>query len=521
MLWKRWWLHSFLQMLIIFSVGVSWLSLVGSGKADPPVGPGMNYLVGAYQGPVAIGDFNNDGRPDLVAAGDGFTVLMNKGNGLFASPVTYPVAGGASGVVVGDFNNDGYPDLATTNGAFVQVALNQRDGTFPSGTTSYLGGNDPSTIAVGDFNKDGYPDLVVTSSGNSLYFTVSILLNKGDGTFAPPVSYPLGRGWHAVTIGDFNNDGYPDLAVVNSGDNSVSGASTVTVLLNKGDHSGTFASEATYSVGMYSYAIAEGDFHADGYPDLVVASSGNHDVELLLNKGDGTFVLGKTYSFDSQWALTDVKVGDFNGDDLPDFVVASQASHVEIFLNHKNGTFTNGPLYTFPETGSLLAVSDLNDDGQPDLVVAGANLTVLLTPYPDLTISNTNQGGSQCRVGQRIQYALTVSNGVKAGSLEKAQTVVVTDTITAGLQHIVVQGQNWQFRLSGTGTTSTSPLVLTATYVGAYPIPPGKILPPITISGSVTHDAIPILKANAVVHTRNDSNRRNNAPIDTISVTAA
>ncbi len=96
----------------------------------------------------------------------------------------------------------------------------------------------PDGVAVGDFNGDGILDLV---TANYLDNTVSVLLGKGDGTFAPQVTYAVGSIPRNVAVGDFNGDGKLDLAVANQGDN------TVSVLLGNGD--GTFAPQVTYAVG--------------------------------------------------------------------------------------------------------------------------------------------------------------------------------------------------------------------------------------------------------------------------------
>ncbi len=84
---------------------------------------------------------------------------------------------------------------------------------------TYAVGSHPSAIATADFNGDQHPDLVVTNYDGG---TLSVLLGKGDGTFAPPATYAVGTNPTAVAIGDFNGDGYPDLAVANKGDNTVS-----------------------------------------------------------------------------------------------------------------------------------------------------------------------------------------------------------------------------------------------------------------------------------------------------------
>ena len=122
-------------------------------------------------------------------------------------------------------------------------------------------GNDPSSIIAGDFNGDGHLDLAVANSGDD---TVSVLLGNGDGTFQPQVTYAVGAAPVAIVAGDFTGDGHLDLAVANSA------ADTVSMLLGNGD--GTFQPQVTYAVGADPVGIVAGDFTGDGHLDLAVVN---------------------------------------------------------------------------------------------------------------------------------------------------------------------------------------------------------------------------------------------------------
>ncbi len=172
----------------------------------------------------------------------------------------------------------------------------------------------PDGLAAGDFNGDGRTDLAVANSGSN---SVSVLLGSGDGTFQNPVNYAVGSQPGAIVAGDFAGGGRIDLAVANEGDNDVS------VLLGNGD--GTFQNQVTYAVGSGPTAIVAGNFTNDGRTDLAVANAFDDSVSVLLGDGNGTFQPQATYAVGSQpYALV---AGDFTGDSRTDLAVANEASH--------------------------------------------------------------------------------------------------------------------------------------------------------------------------------------------------
>ena len=123
----------------------------------------------------------------------------------------------------------------------------------------------------------------------------------------------------------------------------------------------------SYGVGTYPQAIAVGDFNGDGIPDLVVANSNSNSVGILLGNGDGTFKPQQTYA--TGYYPSAIVVGDFNGDGKLDLAVAnSSGSSVSVLLGNGDGTFQPQQAYTTSYGVSSIAVGDFNNDGKLDLV---------------------------------------------------------------------------------------------------------------------------------------------------------
>jgi len=318
--------------------------LQGNGDGSFQSPSAYQYPVVSHPVAVAVGDFNGDGNADLAVANSGYaevSVLLGNGDATFQAQKTY-YDGGSEGpggdptsVAVGDFNGDGNADLAVANVYGVDdvsVLLGNGDGTFQD-QRAFAGGTGAMSVAVGDFNGDGTPDLAVADFTGG----VSVLLGTGDGAFQSAVSYPVGSIPVSVAVGDFNGDGKLDLATANSGSSSVPGT-TVSVLLNSGDGSGTFQTQVGYPVGSSPRSVAVGDFNGDGKPDLAVANDGSSSVpgatvSVLLNSGDGSGTFQTQVGYPVGSSPRSVAVGDFDGDGKLDLATAnSGSSNVSVLL---------------------------------------------------------------------------------------------------------------------------------------------------------------------------------------------
>jgi hypothetical protein len=326
----------------------------------------VDYTTGSSPNSIAVGDFNNDGKLDLVIANytsGTISVLNGTGFGGFAAKVDTVTAANALEVKTGDFNGDGKLDLAMihkfTN--VVSVLLGTGTGTFGA-KVDYPTGLLPLGIAVADYNGDGVLDLAVTSYSSN---AISVLLGTGTGSFNPKVDSPTGVGPYNLVSEDFNGDGKLDLAVTNQSVN------TLTVLLGTG--TGRFGSRIDYPTGFIPAGVTAADFNNDGKIDLAVTNAGSSTVSIMTGTGSGTF--NAKYDLPTGSTPYAVTTGDFNGDGKLDLAVANNSSgSVSVFTD---AGFLNVRADTTTGLGtSGVATGDFNSDGKLDLAVINSVGTV-------------------------------------------------------------------------------------------------------------------------------------------------
>ncbi|MFF4323365.1 FG-GAP-like repeat-containing protein [Streptomyces sp. NPDC001568] len=358
---------------------------------------------------VAVGDLNNDGKPDLVTAirTEGLGVFLGSGGGSFGAVTKYaaPQTGFSNlfltSAVIRDLNGDGHQDVISQDarGNVALVWLGDGSGALGAGAAVHLNptpgcdttGDNPCVVrfpidvAVGDFDEDGKPDLATSNPNTN---NAAVVLGNGDGTFGAATRFALngGTGPQGIGAADLNGDGHLDLVTSNSS------AGTLSVLLGDGD--GGFGTASSVSAGMtLPSKVRLADVNEDGKQDAVIVAPGTPGrVAVLLGDGAGGFAAANLLSAGSN--LTSASVADLNGDGHVDLVVSSSGtSEVVVFEGDGTGAF-GGPLAFGLNGGTnpyAAAVADLNGDGRPDVVTANSNSSATFVKDASVLLNATNR----------------------------------------------------------------------------------------------------------------------------------
>ncbi len=345
-----------------------------------------SYAVGG--GPVTVGDFNGDGKQDIVVANaNGVQVVGNAGGGVLRAPlyrvlqdINYTTLASLN---VADLNQDGYLDIAAIQLASETGSMSPSPGAFLGGPmgqlTSVTGplftGFAPivqvGPPAIADFNNDGHLDVAYNTAysgiGPGSQQILQVAFGDGQGNlsnFGPSNSIPS----NFIAAGYYNNDGYADIASVDG--------SELQILIGNGD--GSFKAPVNYAVGSNPEFVLQRDLNGDGHRDLVVVNQDSDNISVLLGNGDGTFRAQKTYAAGSspRWAVT----GDFNRDGKVDIAVGGSAG-IAVLLGNGNGKFQSARIYS--QTGALTAIAQTStrQDGIEDLIgIDSATARFVLLP---------------------------------------------------------------------------------------------------------------------------------------------
>ena len=374
------------DIVVLTNPGIT--TLTGKGDGTFTVGTASatsRTFFGQAPGQVLTGDFNGDGKKDVLAEG---TVYLGAGNGTFTagSPVTantsFNFTTSIPSVAVGSLRNNGKLDVAISQEGVVAIFYGNGDGTFTAGPL-YAALPDFEQLVITDIDGDGNPDIFLGTGTDGIYASggydiepamSQILMGRGDGTFVDSQVYnqaafssqTYGNTGQQVAGGDFNGDMKNDVLV----------RTPYSLIVLPGDGAGNLGTPITSTPNVSPSLLVGADMNGDQKLDVVVAGNSNMGpaIGVLLNQGNGSFAQEADYAIAN--TPISLAVGDFNGDGLMDVAVGvatfggGGVSGVFVLLGQANGTLgapTKIDSSVYP-TG--LAVGDLNGDKRSDLLVA-------------------------------------------------------------------------------------------------------------------------------------------------------
>ncbi len=302
---------------------------------------GREIIGGGSSGTADVGDFNNDGDLDAIAAGGGqASLFLNQGSGEMASGTAVPDDGNGidAMVVSGEFTGDSHLDVAAgyipdDSPYAIEVIPGLGDGTFGTPVITEVEADTPLGIAAGDFDDDGVDDLAYTTwEGQVLMYE-----GDGDGTFTEAGRFGPTCGCQSpwgVTSSDLNGDGRDDVIATMLFEDQVA------VYLAQAD--GSFIRGQRFDVPLADglnpnpYAVSARDMNGDEVPDLLVGNYLNDSGTVFVGDGDGSFNYAESLATADSFGPHGTFIGDFNGDGRADPSIAGQSGDVAIYLNQGN-----------------------------------------------------------------------------------------------------------------------------------------------------------------------------------------
>ena len=410
--------------------------------------PGLERSVANGPQFAAAADFDGDGIADVVVSdtiADKITILFGSSDGVFKSAVDRQVGNLLRGVATGNFNGDhdehGAPiqDIAVVDVNLSRVFILAGDGhgAFNPTGNFLVDRKGPYGVAVGNFDNKNGPDIVTANSAaNSL--TVLFNLGRNSGFSAAP-NIPIGKSPRPVGTADFNGDGLDDIVVVNTGS---AGTDQLTILLNNGVGSFQSSVPQNFVVGKGARALTIADFNDDGIPDVAVLNGtaiapNTFSISVLINQtilgpdnkpiGTGFFNVqqGTQLTCPPNIKLVpvsctprDIKSGDFDGDGFNDLVVSvstaatnsnsTTAGFVTAFAGRGDGTFDFGTLVLVGVGPREMAIADFTGDGSPDIALTEYTedkVRILRSVAPP-----PRPNGDSCRLGTQCASTFCVDH---------------------------------------------------------------------------------------------------------------
>lgn len=331
---------------------------------------------------VVTGDFDGDGNLDLVLLRNrvipSLTLYSGDGQGGFTSVVPDVVSNqqGVENVVAADFDGDGHLDLAVAaSGGLIDIEVHLGDGQGRFPVKSVVSdGTRPNKLLPGDFDGDGNTDLAAIHEFNGQFLTIY----RWDGTTQPWqltsfANFTTVTRATSIAAADVDRDGDLDLGIPS--------ASSASPVIHLNDGAGGFESFYELPVIRFAADLEFADFDGDGDSDLVVAGGGGIGQTSLRPFGYYENIGGLLEfraSVPVRWRASSLVSGDFDEDGRLDLAAHASFGRVLVFPGHPRRFFTNQRVFVASPTPIGFRCTDLDSDGNLDLVTLGGDELFLL-----------------------------------------------------------------------------------------------------------------------------------------------
>jgi len=449
---------------------------------------------------VGIIDVDGDGIEDVLAVSGGNFTSYSKGlgNGTFAQAIELPYSGGSDLMLV-DTNNDGDLDIVRYSSGFMNLSINNGNGTFAVPVSANVNSiTNPTEIAVGDVTGDGYIDFVINDKDQDLIHIfkgtvagligdsfsiatsdkptnvqvgnidadniddivcsydqlnqITIYTALGGENFSVeniPISATISSGLASIEIGDLTGDGVNEVMIAG-----------LTQLIVLTEVNGSIETLDEVFMGAYAYGSIIGDWNNDGALDVAWANNNLGGITVNLNSGDGTFESQTNFLISSGGASEELAAADMNNDGNLDIIVANGFDANFAYLEgHGDGTFGAQNLLTGYSSEGF-AAEDFDNDGDIDVVatnngsIISSFLSVSLN-NGDGTFQDTNMipniyGSGEClaihidndnnldlAIHTSIGYAIRLGNG--DGTFD-TEVLFETNNMNAGGERPIASG---------------------------------------------------------------------------------
>lgn len=304
-------------------------------------------------------------------------------SGAFSSVTSYPAVNRGYSAALGDLDGDGKPEMVVANyinqvSPFNPTSISVYRNQSTPGTVSYadsvsyqVGSTQLYGVFIFDIDMDGRPDIIAHSGGTALYIFRNVSTAPGTITLASRQDYYPANGSWAITFGDMDNDGKPDI---------IYGGNSKAWIIRNTSVPGLISFDAAFSVQMNDPAefcnttdVKVGDLDGDGKNDIVTANYNCSKVGVCRNLSTpGLLSFGTYFTFTSSGQTHGVAIGDLNNDGKPEIVAVNRSvSTSHIFQNQNSGALSAASFMSPVNIGSgasTVLIQDVNGDGKPDIL---------------------------------------------------------------------------------------------------------------------------------------------------------